>query len=177
MTVKQTKLNATEASVRHATKALSEKRQLVTKGQQRLSESEQAKQKMDNVRRAVEGSVPSDWSGRGPLSTEVSDETAVPAAFKLLPSEYAVPPASEEGGGEIALPERGDVNANVLTLRKMLLWEDRIVKLLEDRLQALQGESSDKAVKYRKLVSLCTKVPVDKVDGVSSLPTIENQPS
>jgi hypothetical protein len=107
----------------------------------------------------------------------VSDETAVPAAFKLLPSEYAVPPASEEGGEEIALPERGDVNANVLTLRKMLLWEDRILKLLEDRLQALQGESSDKAVKYRKLVSLCTKVPVDKVDGVSGLPRIEKQPS
>lgn len=54
-----------------------------------------------------------------------------------------------------------------MKLRRMAMWEDRMAAVLEDRIEALQSQGADKAVKYRRLVSLCTKVPVDKVDGVS----------
>jgi hypothetical protein len=51
----------------------------------------------------------------------------------------------------------------------MIIWEDRLEKVLQDRTRALEGDTTERAVKYRRLVSLCTKVPVDKVDGVSAV--------
>jgi len=64
------------------------------------------------------------------------------------------------------MPERGDEEA-LVKLRRLAMWEDRMVEVIEERMRALEGESADKAVKYRRLVSLCTKVPVEKVDSVS----------
>ena len=157
MTEKQTKLNATEASVRHATRALSEKRQHVQRAQSALGELEQLTQKTENVRRAL-GTLPSqDWTGRSPLSAEMSGEATTPVTFR---------PTNSGATGNTSMPERGQPGS-LVQLRRISMWEDRAMAVLEDRMRALEGESADKAVKYRRLVSLCTKVPVDKVDGVS----------
>lgn len=156
---KQTKLNATEASVRHATRALSEKRQNVQRVQASVGELEQLRQKSENVRRALATLNTQDWTGR-------SSGEKTGAAFRRLPP-HAVQPVLVDGmGEELPMPERGEEGA-VVKLRRLASWEDRVAQLLEERTLALEGESTDKAVKYRRLVSLCTKVPVDKVDGVS----------
>lgn len=159
MLAKQTKLNAIEASVRHATRALADKRQQVALAQAALGEVEQVKQKSDNVRNALSSIAEGDWTGCAPLSSESASGT-VPAAFRAPVSGSA-----EGTGEEIALPSRGEEGA-LLRLRRMMIWEDRIAATLQDRIDSLQGQGADKAVQYRRLVSLCTKVPVEKVDGV-----------
>lgn len=170
MLQKQTKLNATEASVRHATKALADKRQQVARAQSVLTEVEQVGQRSENVRKAMEGISPSDWTGFSSSSTEPS----APPAFRA-PGAGSSPVHARNGttnsssGEDIGLPERG-AEGSLTQLRRIAMWEDRISSLLESRIQALQGESAEKAVKYRRLVGLCTKVPVDKVDGVGRFP-------
>ena len=69
-------------------------------------------------------------------------------------------------GEEVPLPDRGAEGA-VIQLRRVSMWEDRMMAVLEEKMNALEGESADKAVKYRRLVHKCTQVPVDKVDEVS----------
>lgn len=165
MTQKQTKLNATENSVRHATRALSDKRQQVARAQAAVSELEQVKQKVDNVRKALNTLPTQDWTGRGGLSSELHSG-ASSSAFRPIQLNVQVPRSS--GGEDVALPERGSQGA-LLRLRRIAAWEDRMSLVLQDRLSALEGESADKAVKYRRLVSLCTKVPQEKVDGVGRL--------
>lgn len=69
-------------------------------------------------------------------------------------------------GTDIGLPAPGSAGA-VTSLRRMRDWEQRVAQVLEERTHALEGEGLEKELKYRRLVSLCTKVPVEKVDGVS----------
>ena len=156
MTKKQTALNTTEQNVRHATKALAERRQQVSKLQAKIDEMAQLSQKSENIRRSLATPPsPRAWTGR---------TTGNPSpAFRELSAPVN---PTFIGGEDIQLPERGAEGA-VETLRRLAAWEDRVAQVLEEKIRALEGESSDKAVKYRRLVSLCTKVPVEQVDGVS----------
>ena len=162
MTNKQTKLNETENKVRAATRSLAEKRQQVARAQSATSELEQIKQKIENARKALTLLPSQDWSGRNALSSEMRGESIAPIAFR----QVQVGNFQLGSGEEIPLPERGS-EGSLARLRRIRAWEERIGRVLEDRLFALEGESANKAVQYRRLVSLCTKVPVDKVDGVS----------
>ena len=157
MTEKHTNLNATEASVRHATRALADKRQQVQRAQSALGELEQIQQRADNVRRALAIIGSQDWTGRA---------QAGPPAFRPLPAQVPNPVVREGLDHDVPLPDRGEEEA-VVKLRRLAVWEDRMATVLEERMRTLEGESADKAVKYRRLVSLCTKVPVEKVDSVS----------
>jgi regulatory protein SWI6 len=147
MTAKQTKLNATEQSVRHATRALSDKRQQVQRAQSAVSELEQVRQKVENVKRAMQVVESQDWTGR---LSEGRPPVSVAARHE-----------------DMEIPSKGE---GIDRLRRMVIWENRIGKVLEDKTRDLEGDSAERAVKYRRLVSLCTKVPVDKVDGVSLSP-------
>jgi regulatory protein SWI6 len=162
MTNKQIKLNETENKVRAATRSLADKRQQVARAQSATSELEQIKQKIENARKALTLVPSQDWSGRGALSSEIRGEAVAPTAFR----QVQVGNIQFGSGEDIPLPERGS-EGSLARLRRIRAWEERIGRVLEDKLFALEGESADKAVKYRRLVSLCTKVPVDKVDGVS----------
>ena len=157
MTETQTKLNATEASVRHATRALAEKRQQVQRAQLARGELEQVHQKADNVRRALAAVGSQDWTGR---------TTSATPAFQPLPPDVPALTVMDGLGEEVPLPERGAEGA-VVQLRRVSMWEDRMTAVLEEKMRALEGESADMAVKYRRLVSLCTGVSVDEVDEVS----------
>ncbi|ORX33493.1 hypothetical protein BD324DRAFT_639565 [Kockovaella imperatae] len=162
MTAKQTALNNTEQSVRLGTKALADKRLQVVNAQAALEELERMRQKSDNLRKALTLPVmqnSQDWTGRETLSTEREP----PMAFAPLPQGVPQPVASGSSD-PIPLPMHGEADA-VMRLKRLNLWEDRMCEVLEDRIKSLEGETADKAVKYRKLVSLCTKVPVEKVDG------------
>jgi hypothetical protein len=168
MLAKQTKLNAIEASVRHATRALADKRQQVQRAQAALSVLEQTQQQCQNVQNLLSSVSELDWTGRVALASEVAGgASSVPSAFRPV-ADAEGPVGGTQGTGEdIALPNRGEEGA-LVQLRRMALWEDRVAAVLQDRIDALQGQGADKAVKYRRLVSLCTKVPVDRVDGVST---------
>ncbi|KAL0243474.1 hypothetical protein I308_105440 [Cryptococcus tetragattii IND107] len=186
MLAKQTKLNATEASVRHATRALADKRQHLHRAQEKLATMQLFEQRSENVRRIMDaitaGSLlaPSEFTGRTQTMQEKSTGQLPPLAFRHVPgsaldtsssqqSQLNGAPSSRqlsvEDQEDITLPERDDPEC-LVKLRRMALWEDRIAEVLEDKIRAMEGEGVDRAVKYRKLVSMCAKVPVDKVDSM-----------
>ncbi len=159
--------------MRHATRALADKRQQVERAQEALGQLEQVEQKTINLQKALNTPIkPEEWSGRSVTTEELSGQVAFNPAFTPIPQHVAQPtvPLNMVSGGDIPLPERGDEGA-LVQLRRVGVWEDRVSKILEERITALEGESLDRAVKYRKLVALCAKVPVEKVDGVSFFPS------
>lgn len=46
------------------------------------------------------------------------------------------------------------------------MWQARAEELMSERLKGLQGASAEKEYMCRKIVSLCTGVPVDKVEDM-----------
>ncbi|EIW68619.1 hypothetical protein TREMEDRAFT_44460 [Tremella mesenterica DSM 1558] len=145
MTEKQTRLNVIEQNVRHATRSLAERRTQITSLQKSLDEFEQLSQKTNNISRILS-------------SSSMDDIVSNPIFGSNVNIRYS-------GGEEIIIPGRGEKDS-IGTLRRMCAWEDTVGQILEEKMKLLEGESSEKAVRYRKLVSLCTKVPVDQVDGM-----------
>lgn len=145
--------------MRHATRSLADKRQQIHRSQLALNELEQIARKSENIRKALSVVDSQDWTGR-------TDTRPVPSAFKPLPPHVEQPQSTGVGGVDIGMPAHGSVDA-VTNLRRMRDWEQRAAQVLEERTQALEGEGLEKELKYRRLVSLCTKVPVEKVDSVS----------
>ncbi|WRT65075.1 uncharacterized protein IL334_002017 [Kwoniella shivajii] len=173
MVSKQTKLNATEQSVRVATKALADKRQQLHRAQSKLGELELINQRIDFLRQHISSSDPTskeNWTGQSLLS----NESSLPIPFQTVTPPSTTTDDTQvktesngngNGDDDIILPERGEENS-LIKLRRINIWEDRISLTLQDKINALTNQSMDKAIKYRKLVSLCTKVSVDKVDGM-----------
>ncbi|THU87994.1 hypothetical protein K435DRAFT_782260 [Dendrothele bispora CBS 962.96] len=52
----------------------------------------------------------------------------------------------------------------LIKLRRMKMWHMRLEELMEERLKGLKGASTEKEYMCRRIVALCTGVPVDKVD-------------
>lgn len=146
-------LGSVEKNVRTATRTLAERRQQVDAARARLASSEQVSERAANAKRALE--TTSDWTCRVPLNNEPS----LPPAFGILPPLLP--------GAEAA--ELPDSETDVATLRRLHAWEDRAARLLEERAEQLEGGGGEKAVQYRKVIALCAKVPVDKVDDVSGV--------
>nr|XP_018265799.1 uncharacterized protein I303_02173 [Kwoniella dejecticola CBS 10117]OBR87957.1 hypothetical protein I303_02173 [Kwoniella dejecticola CBS 10117] len=177
MVTKQTKLNATEQSVRVATKALSDKRQQLHQAQVKFGELELLNQRVDTLKRNLEDPTISqdNWTGR----TLLTSENALPLSFQpqaqgdpsststTIKSETATATGemSSSSTDEIALPERGAEGA-LIKLRRINMWEDRISAVLNDKIHNLEKSNLGKVFEYKKLISLTTKVPIDKVDGM-----------
>lgn len=157
MTAKQKILNQTEQNVRHATRSLADKRQQMQRSQASLTELEQNKLKAEKLRKALSTAGTHTWTGR-------SDDRNDSAAFRPLSSRFA-PQFTGSFGRDFTMPSHDEPNA-VVTLRRRRDWENRIARVLEQRVKALEGEGLDKELKYKRLVSVCTKVPVDKVDAM-----------
>ncbi|WVW78792.1 hypothetical protein I302_100754 [Kwoniella bestiolae CBS 10118] len=176
MVNKQTKLNATEQSVRVATKALADKRQQLHRAQVKVGELELLNQRIESLKQFL-SSTPSeqaeDWTGRKLLA----GENELPPSFQQITSDSSggveeVKNETEEGeDDEIKLPERTDSSENnnsdnLIKLRRINIWQDRVLALLDDKIRNLENQNFEKNYKYRKLISLSTKVPVEKVDGM-----------
>lgn len=159
-------LSEVEKNVRVATRSLAEKRQQVDAARQQLATLEQQAERAANAKRALDA-PDADWTGR----TVLKGETAPPPAFgiglPLLPG--AGPKADKEDKVEdLPVPANGEEGA-LTALRRIAAWEERAAKLLEERAAELEGDGADRAIKYRKVIALCAKVPVDQVDDVSGL--------
>lgn len=159
ITAKQTVLNQTEQNVRHATRSLADKRQQIHRSQLALNELEQIARKAENARKALTTAASQDWTGRSNASSPHGP------AFNPIPSHVEQPQSLPVTGTDIPMSESGEQDA-VIKLRRLRDWEQRTAKILDERIQALEGEGLEKELKYRRLVSLCTKVPVEKVDGM-----------
>ncbi|KAF9006148.1 transcription factor [Cyathus striatus] len=167
---KQDALDVTQAHLRAATRELSEQRKQIQAWQSRCAELDQINQRVKNVEKAIVDEDQFDWTGRTDLSGNDARSSAGPA-FQFrgtnstmvgiggsvdisfnLDSEPPVPPT--------------DSITSLIKLRRLKLWHTRMEELVQSRLKNLQGASAEKEYQCKKIVALCTGIPIDKVEDM-----------
>jgi regulatory protein SWI6 len=175
---KQDSLDVTQAHLRAATRELSEQRKQIQAWQARCGELDQVTQRMRNLDKALAEEDQFDWTGRTDLGGQDAKDTAGPAfAWRGHSStmlglggsvdiSFAVDP-------EPPLPA-GDSLASLIRLRRLHMWYVRMEELVKARLDGLRGASAEKEFMCKKIIALCTGIPVDKVEEVGFL-TLHNR--
>ncbi|KIO26499.1 hypothetical protein M407DRAFT_24220 [Tulasnella calospora MUT 4182] len=177
--VKQKDLDLVQVELRNATRQLAEQRKQIQECQNKLSQLDQVHQRIQNVERVLKEEDTFDWTGRstvdgkpemnagkpfqhrGPQSV-LGPLTAKTTSAELPPNsepDPAFPPSGALGGNS-------DTVATWMRLKRMKMWHGRMDDLMEQRIEGSKGASAEKELQCRKVVSLCTGVAVDEVDGM-----------
>ncbi|KAJ7091387.1 transcription factor [Mycena belliarum] len=183
---KQDALDVTQAHLRAATRELSEQRKQIQAWQARCGELDQISQRVRNIEKALVEEDQFDWTGR-------SNGSGDPDAEGEVEDETEDVNAGDENNGGPAFQWRGtnstmvgvggsiDITANVepeppipptdsmaslIRLRRLKLWHARMEDLMKARLKGLQGASAEKEYQCKKIVALCTSIPIDKVEDM-----------
>lgn len=169
---KQDALDVTQAHLRAATRELSEQRKQIQMWQGRCGELDTLAQRVKNVDRAIEDEVQFDWTGRGGEDEDAVAESKNSAfryrglASTLVGNQAPVITIETDP----PLPA-GDTVQSLVKLRRLKMWHDRMEEIMEQRMRGLRGASAEKEFMCRKIIALCTGVPVDKVEEVRAHPT------
>lgn len=195
---KQDALDVTQAHLRAATRELAEQRRQIQIWQAKCGELDLVTQRMRNLEKAIAEEDTFDWTGRqgkpGPVDASVetpegsrretagksttedaaaqnplTGETTVDAAADAAPTDEPTD-SSFNLDSDPPVPLSNSV-ANLIRLRRLKAWHERMEKLMENRLKKLQGASAEKEFQCKKIVALCTGVPVDKIEDVGIPPT------
>lgn len=168
---KQDTLDVTQAHLRAATRELSEQRKQIQTWHSRCSELDMVMQRTRNIQKALVEEDTFDWTGRtDPLIAEGSElPPAGPAFQKRGENSTMTGPVdiSFNMDPDPTIP-MGDTPATLIRLRRMKMWYERMERLMDERLRLLKGSSAEKEFQCKKIVSLCTGVPMDKVESVSA---------
>lgn len=174
---KQDAFDVANRHVRAATRELAEQRRQIEHWKQKKEELEQAAQRVRNMEKALVAENEVDWTGR-------VDAAGVPVPVSVQPAfAFRGPQSTLAGLGAaelVAMSEEepvypaGDSLQNLIMMRRMKLFQDRIENLLEERLQGLHGSSAEKEYHCKKIVALCTGIPIDKIDEVRLLAFFSN---
>ena len=167
---KQDGLDVTQAHLRAATRELSEQRKQIQAWQARCSELDQINQRVRNVEKAVADEDQFDWTGRTDLEGNDARESVGPAFQYRGTSSTMIGvggsvDVSFSLDSEPPLPTTDSV-ASLIKLRRLRLWHMRMEELVKARLKSLQGASAEKEYQCKKIVALCTGLPIDKVEEV-----------
>lgn len=168
--VKQDALDVTQAHLRAATRELSEKRKQIQAWQARCAELDQITQRVRNVEKAVSEEDYFDWTGRTELNGKDARELAGSAfQYRGINSTMigigGVVDISVNVDSEPPIPV-GDNEASLVRLRRMKIWHQRMEDIVKGRLKSLQGASAEKEYQCKKIVALCTGIPIDKVEDM-----------
>ncbi|KDQ19430.1 hypothetical protein BOTBODRAFT_170531 [Botryobasidium botryosum FD-172 SS1] len=167
--IKQDALDATQTQLRAATRELAEQRRQIQTWQAACGELDQVHQRIRNIDRALKEEDEFDWTGRTELDDEPATAASAGAAFQhrgpqstlaALGSTFEL---SFNLDVDPAIPTT-DSLATLIRLRRLKAWHARIEMLMDGRLEKLRGASAEKEVQCKKIVSLCTGVPMDKVE-------------
>ncbi|KAG6860881.1 hypothetical protein C0995_006436 [Termitomyces sp. Mi166 len=167
---KQDTLDVTQAHLRAATRELAEQRKQVSMWQSRCGELDQITHRMRNVEKAIVDEDQFDWTGRTDLEGNDARDTAGPA-FQWRGANSTM--VGIGGSVDISFNvdveppmSTGDSAATLIRLRRLKIWHLRMEELMKARLKTLQGVSAEKEYQCKKIVSLCTGIPIDKVEGM-----------
>ncbi|KAF9530420.1 transcription factor [Crepidotus variabilis] len=165
---KQDTLDVTQAHLRAATRELSEQRKQIQTWQQRCGELDQINQRVRNVQKALADEDSFDWTGRTDLDGNDARASAGPAftyrgASSTIIGVGGAVEISFSVDSEAPLPA-GDTASTLIKLRRMKMWHVRMEELVQARLKGLQGASAEKEYQCKKIVALCTGLPIDKVE-------------
>ncbi|KAF8074853.1 transcription factor [Lyophyllum atratum] len=167
---KQDALDVTQAHLRAATRELSEQRKQLGAWQARCGELDQINHRVRNVEKAIVDEDQFDWTGRTDLEGSDARDTAGPA-FQFRGSNSTMVgiggsvDISFNVDAEPPIPT-GDSVANLIRLRRLKIWHLRMEELMKARLKTLQGASAEKEYQCKKIVALCTAIPIDKVEDM-----------
>lgn len=170
---KQDGLDVTQAHLRAATRELSEQRKQIQACQIRCSELDQINQRIRNVNKAFIDEDQFDWTGRTDLEGNDARESVGPA-FQYRGTSSTMIGVGESVDVSFSLdPEpplpTTDSVASLLKLRRLKLWHIRMEELVKARLKSLQGASAEKEYQCKKIVALCTGLPINKVEEVGEI--------
>ncbi|KAJ3555990.1 hypothetical protein NM688_g2276 [Phlebia brevispora] len=164
---KQDALDVTQAHLRAATRELAEQRKQIHLWQTQCAELDLVAQRTRNLEKALQDEDNFDWTGRTEL--DGSDGAVIGGpAFQKRGSGSALAGSMDVSfnvGEEPPIPQ-SDAVESLIRLRRQAMWYGRVEKLMEQRLQALQGMSAEREFQCKKIVSLCTGVPIDKVEDL-----------
>ncbi|KAF8498549.1 hypothetical protein F5888DRAFT_1689966 [Russula emetica] len=160
---KQDNLDVTQAHLRAATRELSEQRKQIQVWQARCSELDQVTQRIRNVEHALVDEEKFDWTGRTGLDGGDALEKAGPAFRRRGQNSTMFVDVSFNVNTEPILPT-GDSVTSLIRLRRMKMWHVRMEALVRQRLESLRGASAEREFQCKKIVALCTSVPIDKVE-------------
>ncbi|KAG6813885.1 hypothetical protein H0H92_006292 [Tricholoma furcatifolium] len=170
---KQDALDVTQAHLRAATRELAEQRKQVTTWQSRCGELDQITHRIRNVEKAIVDEDQFDWTGRTDLEGKDRHDTAG-SAFQWRGSNSTM--VGIGGSVDISFSldaeppiPTGDSVANLVRLRRLKIWHLRMEELMKARLKMLQGASAEKEYQAKKVVALCTGIPVNQVEEASLL--------
>ncbi|PFH51766.1 hypothetical protein AMATHDRAFT_141694 [Amanita thiersii Skay4041] len=165
---KQDSLDVTQAHLRAATRELAEQRKQIQMWQTRCGELDKIQQRIRNVGKALTDEDQFDWTGRTNLDGESAEGRAGPAFQRRGANSTLI-----GMGGPVDIsfnlePEppvpTADTVASLIRLRRLKMWHMRTEQLVQERLLSLQGASAEKEYQCKKIVSLCTGIPIDKVE-------------
>ncbi|KIJ20891.1 hypothetical protein PAXINDRAFT_66463 [Paxillus involutus ATCC 200175] len=167
---KQDSLDVTQAHLRAATRELSEQRKQIQLWQSRCGELDQVHQRIRNLEKAIGEEDSFDWTGRTDLSGKDGRELAGPAFQWRGPTSTM---AGVAGSMDITfnveteppIPTTDSV-ASLIRLTRLKMWHLRMEQLMEARLRSLQGASAEKEYQCKKIVAVCTGIPIDKVEDM-----------
>ncbi|KAI0255978.1 hypothetical protein BJV78DRAFT_1174834 [Lactifluus subvellereus] len=165
---KQDNLDVTQAHLRAATRELSEQRKQIQVWQARCSELDQVTQRIRNVDRALVDEEKFDWTGRTDIDGRDALESGGPA-FRWRGQNSTMAGLGEVG--DVSFPfdteptiPTSDSVTSLIRLRRLKMWHLRMEALVRQRLENLRGASAEREFQCKKIVALCTGVPVDKVE-------------
>jgi len=167
---KQDSLDVTQAHLRAATRELSEQRKQIQTWQARCGELDQINQRKRNVEKALLEEEQFDWTGRTDLNGKDARESAG-SAFQWRGQSSTMIGL----GGSVDVSFSVDVEppipttdsvASLIRLRRLKMWHARMEELTTARLRSLQGASAEKEYQCKKIVALCTGIPIDNVEDV-----------
>jgi regulatory protein SWI6 len=167
---KQDAFDVTQIHLRAATRELAEQRKQIQAWQTRCGELDQVIQRVRNLEQALVDEDKFDWTGRLTLEGKDAGPGAGPAfQWRGLNSTMAALGGSVDISFNLD-PEPtmplGDSVTNLIRLRRLKSWHQRVEELTEGRLKNLQGASAEKEFQCKKIVAMCTGVPIDKVEEV-----------
>ncbi|XP_006461892.1 hypothetical protein AGABI2DRAFT_71368 [Agaricus bisporus var. bisporus H97] len=167
---KQDTLDVTQAHLRAATRELSDKRKQIQTWQSRCAELDQINQRVRNVEKALVDEDQFDWTGRTDLiGKDARDAAGSAFQYRGLGSTMVgiggAVDISVNVDAEPPIPT-GDSAATLVRLRRMKIWHQRMEDLVKARLTSLQGASAEKEYQCKKIVALCTGIPIDKVEDM-----------
>jgi len=165
---KQDAFDVTQIHLRAATRELAEQRKQIQAWQSRCGELDQVIQRVRNLEQALVDEDKFDWTGR--LTLEGHDAgTIVGPAFQWRGMNSTMAAL----GGSVDIPINleaeptiplGDSVANLIRLRRLKTWHQRVEELMQGRLNNLRGASAEKEFQCKKIVAMCTGVPIDKIE-------------
>ena len=110
-----------------------------------------------------------DWSGRyGADGSPIPNTSEGSFVFREdVPSSVVV-----EGGEVDPVPTRsggkGGLMEEVVELRRIGVWQERVEGLLEERIRMAETKRREKEVMFRKVIAICSNVPLELIGSVSS---------